>query len=92
MSPNAARHLREVIWNTERIIGIEVVAAAQALDLRLRAEGLTSEALGRGTRAAYARVRGAIPFMEQDRILQPDIERAAALVHSGGIVASINTA
>jgi histidine ammonia-lyase len=35
MSPNAARHTREIIWNVQQIVGIEMLCAAQALDFRL---------------------------------------------------------
>ncbi len=86
MSMNAARHAREVVRNVEYIIGIEMIAAAQAIDLRLALEGQDPEALGEGTRAAHARIRQEIAFLENDRILQPDIERAAALVRTGEIV------
>jgi histidine ammonia-lyase len=35
MSMNAARHAREIVWNVEQIVGIEMLCAAQALDFRL---------------------------------------------------------
>ncbi len=34
MSMNAARHAREIVSNTEQIVGIEMLCAAQALDFR----------------------------------------------------------
>jgi histidine ammonia-lyase len=34
MSLNAARHAREILWNVETIVGIEMLCAAQALDFR----------------------------------------------------------
>lgn len=34
MSMNAARHAREIVWNVEQIVGIEMLCAAQALDFR----------------------------------------------------------
>ncbi|MFC2023589.1 histidine ammonia-lyase [Chloroflexota bacterium] len=39
MGTNAARHTREIIWNCERIIAIEFLCAAQALDYRLSCAG-----------------------------------------------------
>ncbi len=86
MSANAARHASEIVWNTERIIGIELLAAAQAIDLRMRQMGLDVNVLGQRTRDAYLRIRQDIPFLDADRILYPDIDRAALLVHSGEIV------
>jgi histidine ammonia-lyase len=44
------------------------------------------EMLGRGTRRAHAQIRAVIPFLERDRVLAPDIERAAELVQSGELV------
>jgi histidine ammonia-lyase len=34
MSMNAARHAREIVWNVEQTVGIEMLCAAQALDFR----------------------------------------------------------
>ncbi len=91
MAPNAARHLCEVIWNTERILGIEMLAAAQGIDLRLRNLGRGTEMLGEGTRAAHACLRASVPFLDRDRVLYPDLDRATALVHSGEIARAVAT-
>ena len=90
MSANAARHAREIVWNTERIVAVEMLCAAQALDLRT--EG-SSWRPGKGTRAAHRALReGGIAPLGQDRILAPDIERAAELIHSGQIVTAVELA
>jgi histidine ammonia-lyase len=90
MSANAARHAREIVWNTERIVAIEMLCAAQALDLRT--EG-SSRQPGPGAGAAYRALRdGGIAPLTQDRILAPDIERAAELIHSGQIAQAVATA
>ncbi len=80
MSTNAARHAREIVWNTTHILAIELIAAAQGIDLRLKNLGRGVEMLGRGTRAAHARIRQAIPFLDRDRVLAKDIERVAELI------------
>lgn len=56
MAPLAARRLREMVELGERIASIELVVAAQAVDLR------ESPSLGAGTRRAQAIVREGIPF------------------------------
>ncbi len=38
--------------------------------------------LGRGTRAAYTKLRQTIAFLERDRVLAKDIERAVELIKS----------
>ncbi len=83
MSMNAARHAREIVWNTTRIIAIELIVAAQGIDLRLKNLGRGVEMLGRGTRAAHAQIRKVIPFLDHDRVLAGDIERAVELVQRG---------
>ncbi len=80
MATNAARHAREIVWNATRVIAIELMCAAQALDLRLRQLELGVGVLGRGTRAAYERVRAEIAYLERDRVLSDSIERAARLI------------
>ncbi len=86
MSTNAARHAREIIWNTARILGIELIAAAQGIDLRLKNLGRTVEMLGAGTRTAHASIRRDIAFLDRDRVLAPDIERAVRLIQSGELI------
>lgn len=90
MSTNAACHAREIVWNTERIVAIEMLCAAQALDLRTRG---SKRQPGQGTRAAYQALRaGGIASLTEDRILAPDIERAAELIHAGHIAKAVDSA
>lgn len=86
MAANAARHLREIVWNTEHILAIEIITAAQAIDLRLRNEGRGIEMLGAGTRAAFEKLRTVVPFLQEDRILDRDLYRAAQLVHDAALM------
>ncbi len=84
MSANAALHARQVVWNVERIVALELLCAAQAVDLRL---GLDPGArLGRSTAAVRWLIRQSVPFLGYDRFLQPDVEAVAAMVHSGQVL------
>ena len=67
MGAHAARKASEVIENAETIIGIELLAGAQAIDLR------RDLAPGKGTAAAHNAIRDAIPTMQKDRLLGADI-------------------
>jgi len=90
MSANAARHAREIVWNTERIVAAEMLCAAQALDLRT--EG-SSRRSGKGTEAAHRALReGGVARLGQDRVLAPDIERTADLIHSGRVAEAVDLA
>lgn len=72
-STTALRHLRLILDNVRRVIAIELIAAAQALELRLRAE--PGRHMGRGTAAAFEAVRSLVPFTSTDRPQSADIER-----------------
>jgi histidine ammonia-lyase len=77
MAPLAARRLREMVELGERLASIELVIAAQAVDLRQPAR------LGVGTARAHALVRERVPFMgEGDRVAR-DLEPLRELVRSG---------
>ncbi|MCK6451647.1 MAG: aromatic amino acid lyase, partial [Alphaproteobacteria bacterium] len=63
----------------ERLVALEMLAAAQAVDLRKPAR------LGRGTAALHTAIRAAVPMLEEDREIGPDVERVvAAVCRSGG--------
>ncbi|MDP6945924.1 MAG: aromatic amino acid lyase, partial [Myxococcota bacterium] len=80
MGPIAARKALVVLRNTEHILGIEVLAAAQAMDLR----GPLVPA--KGPNAARKRLRQDITYLDADRILHQDLEDAATLVRSGALL------
>jgi histidine ammonia-lyase len=77
MAPLAARHLAAMVELGERIVAIELVVAAQAVDLR------RPERLGRGTRRAYDLVRERVPFTGEGETVPPDLEPVRELVRVG---------
>jgi histidine ammonia-lyase len=79
MAPLAARRLAEMVDLGARVAAIELVIAAQAIDLRGRPE------LGVGTGRAYSLVRERVPFTGAGEALAPDLEPVADLVRSGGV-------
>ena len=74
MGANAATKSRRLIENVEQVLGIELLTALQALAFRRPAR--TSDALEK----VVAAFREEIKFVGQDRILYPDLHRAAAFV------------
>jgi histidine ammonia-lyase len=83
MGAIAARHARTVLENVQRIIAIELIAAAQALDFRLR---LVPDALpGTGVREAHGRLRAVVAHLAADREPGPDIAAAFGLVRDGAL-------
>jgi len=85
MATFAARRLQRLIDNTAHILGIELLAAAQALEfLRpLRSSAPLEQ--------AHALLRRSCPPMPHDRYLAPDIEWATTLVRDGSLGAVLKT-
>jgi histidine ammonia-lyase len=81
MAPYVVAKTAAIVANLQYLVAIELLAAAQAVDLRELPQG----ALGKGTQAAYAAVRTRVPRLDEDRPLGPDIEAIAALLAAGGI-------
>jgi histidine ammonia-lyase len=84
MGATAARHARQVLEGVERILAIEALVAAQALDLRLAPAD--SPAPGMGVRDALARIRAVVAHLDEDREPGPDLATATDLVHRGALV------
>ena len=85
MGMTAARHAREIVTNAERVVAMEALVAAQALDLRAPLEPAAA------TRAARAALRERVPFLTEDRELRPDIDTAVELVRTGALVEAAET-
>jgi histidine ammonia-lyase len=83
LAPLAARRLAEMVELGERIVSIELVVAAQAVDLR------SPPALGAGTRRVLELVRERVPFTPRGAPLPPDLEPVRDLVRSG-LVAQVD--
>ena len=88
MGAAAARHARTVLGHVEQILAIELLCAAQALDLRLAlmgsvAEGSAAPAPGVGVAEAHRRVRERVNTLAEDREPGPDLAAMLALVHDG---------
>jgi histidine ammonia-lyase len=77
MGMTGALKLRQIVEHVERIVGIEMMCAAQGLEFRQPLKP------GREIERAYAAVRSIVPRLEQDRVLAPEIEAMAAAVRAG---------
>ncbi|GAB4384515.1 histidine ammonia-lyase [Albidovulum sp.] len=82
MAAHGAVRLGRMVANLERILGVELICAAQGIEFR--APLRTSAPLA----AALARLRARVPRLTADRYLAPDLEAAAALVRDGSLVAA----
>jgi histidine ammonia-lyase len=80
MAAHGARRLMPMAENLGRILGIELLCAAQGVEFR--APLVTSLAL----QSVVARLRQDVATLGEDRYLAPDIEAAFRLVRSGAIL------
>ena len=79
MAPLSARRLADMVSLCARVAAIELVVAAQAIDLRQPGE------LGLGTGRAYQIVRELVPFTQADGTLPADLEPLVELVSRGDL-------
>ena len=86
MGTIAARKCRDVVENTLNVVAIELLCAAQALDL------FTNLKPGSGTLAAYNLIRQSIPHLDSDRILSADIAAMRTLMEADRLLAVVENA
>lgn len=82
MAAHAARRLHDMADNLAGIIGIELLVAAQGIELR--APHCTSAALS----AVIGALRAHVPALGSDRYMADDLAKAAALVMGGALAAA----
>ena len=82
MGAHAARKALDVLHNSQQVVAIELIAAAQAVDFG-------AGALGRGTDAAYRAVRDVVPRLREDRVISTDCAAALELVRGGALLAAV---
>ena len=79
MALGVAEKLGEQVERVRYLIAIELLVAAQAVDLR----ELDQAVMGKGARATYRQLREIAPVLDQDRPLGPDIDRVQRAVAAG---------
>lgn len=82
----AARKLRRAIDGLARVLAVELVTGARALDLRAPLQP------GPATGAVRALIRASVPGPGPDHFLSPDLEAVTALVVSGEVAATAASA
>jgi histidine ammonia-lyase len=77
MGMTGAIKLRQIVEHVERILGIELMCAAQALEFRrpLKSSSRIEQ--------AYDAIRRVVPRLERDRVLAPDIDAMAGAIRVG---------
>lgn len=79
-TPHVVRRVAKIVDNLYYILGIELLHAAQCIDLR------KPDKLGNVTQAVYNELRKEIPFLEKDRCLTIDIKKTYDIIKSGTLL------
>jgi len=91
MGWHAARKLRKSVENLRRVLAIELVASARALDMRTQLSGGALTPGPAGT-AVVAALRTVVDGPGTDRFLSPELEAADRLVSSGDVLRAAESA
>jgi histidine ammonia-lyase len=86
MGSIAARKLGAVVENVSNVLAVELLAAAQGIDLR------KPLATSRRLQRAHALVRDCAAFWDRDRPFAPDLERMRASVESDAFESVVQVA
>ena len=85
MGSISALKLLSVLRNTEQVLAVEMLTAAQALDFRAPLKP------GRGVALAHAAVRGAVAHAEEDYEVGTDIDNCARLLREERLVDAVQS-
>ena len=85
MGTIAARKARTIISHGQHVLGIELICASQAVDFK------DPEKLGLGSKKAYDILRENITFMDEDRVIYLDMDKATELITSVKILESVES-
>jgi histidine ammonia-lyase len=85
MGMGSALKLKQILANTEHVLAIELLCAAQGIDFHRPLQA------GVGSRRAHRLIRERVPRLTQDRVLAPDIQQVCNLVAAGAISQVLST-
>lgn len=86
MGTIAARKAKEILFNAQNVIAIELLCAAQAIDFGDAAK------LGVGTRKAYDIIRSEVAKIQEDRVMNVDFEKIYGIIKSNQIIVEVEKA
>lgn len=93
MGSISAHKAWQVLRNTETVLAIELMVAAQGIDFsRVHPTSGRIMAAGQGVEAAHRTVRKRIKHLDRDRPLHEDIQTAIKLVRDGTVLKAVEKA
>lgn len=85
MGTIAARKARQIIEHAQSVLGIELMSASQAIDLREKGT------LGQGSQIAYDVLRNKVTFMEEDRVFYHDMDKSKEIIATGELLNTVES-
>jgi histidine ammonia-lyase len=95
MGTIACRKARDILANLRKVLAIELICAAQGLDLRTNAAWTRDSevnyelAPSKAIAAAHQTIRKKIKHLDQDREMHLDIKKAESLICSGELIHAV---
>jgi histidine ammonia-lyase len=86
MGSIGAVKLLQILENTEHVLAVEMLSAAQALEFRKPLRP------GRGVEVAHQFIRQHVTYAEQDYLVGDDMTRCTELIRNGTLVAAVEDA
>jgi histidine ammonia-lyase len=83
MGTIAARKAKEILFNAQNVIAIELLCAAQAIDFN------DASKLGKGTAIAYKCIREVVDKIEEDRVMNVDFNKIYDIIKSNVILSRV---
>lgn len=87
MGATSVIKLRQICENLENILSLELFSAAQGVDFRKKRIG-EDKKLGVGTRDVYELIRSNVPFIEEDTMMKPLMNKVLGLVKDRKFIVS----
>ena len=81
MGVTSALKLRDVAENLENILALELFCAAQGVDFRRKVLGADKK-LGAGTQPIYDAIRAEVPFIEEDTMMKPLMDKVLQIIQN----------
>lgn len=86
MGTIAARKFNQIMKNAEHVVAMEILSAAQAIDLLAPLKPASA------VKAAHDHIRKTVPFAKEDRIFKHDIEAVKMMMLNGELLKVVNAA
>lgn len=85
MGATSALKLRQIAENLEQILALELFSAAQGVEFRKKIVGKDKN-LGKKTQPIYNLIRAEVPFIEEDVLMYPYIQKVKRIVETIDII------